>query len=166
MAANDIKVLSSGGASQLPVLRWKTSKLETTINPGEPVMFNSGIANTNDYVIALTDGKPLVGTDYFVGIAASTSTHTSSADGYVDVYQPISGAVYRAKAKSTTAADTQSEVDDLVGKHTLFDLTASTYTIDTAASDDINNGLLIVGGNPSNNEVDFQINPRATYLSR
>lgn len=166
MAANDIKVLSANGLAQLPCLTFKTSAGEVAINPGEPVAFNVPTLNaaTSDYVIAMTDGKPVVATDYMVGIAKSTGTHTSSANGTVDVYLATPGVIFRCKAKSSTAADTQGEIDDLVGKRVLLDLTAGTYTVDTAEAPALVNGIIIVGGNPLNNEVDFMVAPRATFF--
>jgi len=69
--------------------------------------------------------------------------------------------VYSCHAKSATAADTQAKINVLMGKRVLFDLTSGVYSIDTAVVDSNVNGLIIVGGNPDNNEIYFQFRPAA-----
>lgn len=119
---------------------------------------------TSQYAALLTDAKPAIGTDYFIGIAASAATHTASADGTVEVYLPLPGVVFRGRAKTVTLADTQSEVNALQNKRTIFDLTSSSFTIDTAAADGATNGLMIVGGDPNGSFIDFMVSIRATQL--
>lgn len=163
MAKNDIKIIDSAGHNVVPSRQYQTEAAATAIYAGEPVMLKT--IGTAVYAAALTDAKPVIGTDYFIGIASSDSTHTASANGVVDVYIPLPGVVYRGKAKSSAAADTAAEILALAQKRSIFDLTSTSYTLDTAAADGATNGLIYTGtGNPSTREVDFVVSLRATNL--
>lgn len=164
MATNNVRIVDPAGLNALPTRVYQAEANTTVINPGEPVMLKT--IGTAVYAAALTDAKPVIGTDYFIGIAAKTSTQTASADGEVEVYLPLPGLVYRAKAKSSTAADTEAEIKALANKRVVFDLTSSTYTIDTAAADGATNGVMLTGtGDALNSEVDFMVSTRATNIS-
>lgn len=156
MSVNNIKVVDVGGLNVLPTRVYQTEANATAINPGEPVKFKTAGSR---YVIPVADGEPVIGTTVaVVGIAKSASTQTASADGVVEVYIVDEKTVLRAKAKSSTAADTDAEILALAGKRVVLDLTSSVYTVDTAAADGATNGILLLGtGNASNNEVDFVI---------
>lgn len=163
MARGDILLKDHGGANTLPTQRWLTEAAATAILAGEPVKFKSA---GSPYAIPLADADLTIGTDTaMLGVAASDGTHTASADGYVDVYMPLPGTVWRAKAKTASTFDTQSEIDALIGDRVVLDLTSSTYTVDVAAGDGANNAFYIVGGDPTNSEVWFTIRTDATYLS-
>lgn len=148
------------GRNVTPVRRFPTKAKETAINAMEPVMTagygNGAIFVSAPYVIALTTGFPTraPASNYFIGIAAAASSHSSSADGYVDVYLDLPGTVYGCKAKVAANMDTQSEIDAKVFYRVGFDLTASTYTIDVAGNANAYN-LVIVGGDPNTSEVHF-----------
>lgn len=89
----------------------------------------------------MATNKPVVGTDYLIGIATSTSTQTASVAGTVD-YLPLSpGQIYMISPKVAASWDTQAEYDALVGKRVLIDLTAGAYTI--LAADGATNGCVI-----------------------
>ncbi len=152
MSLNDIKIVKPGGLTALPTQRYTVQAGAITINAGEPVK-----GGTAPYVVPSADAEPVTGTPTFIGIAASTSTQTASADGYVDVYIPLPGVIYRASAKSAAAVDTQAEIDALKQKRVVLDLTSSVYTVDTAASDASTNGIIIVDGDPVAKTVDFTI---------
>lgn len=162
MALNDIKVLDVAGHNVLPTRTYQvTSGTTSSIKAGEPVIMTT--IGTSQYAKLAVDADPTIGTDYLLGIAAGASTETASAAGTVEVFLPLPGVVYRAKAKSAAAADTASEIAALANKRTIFDLTSSVFTIDTAAADGATNGLILTGtGNPANSEVDFMISMRAT----
>src|ERR1041385_5082343 len=134
------------GLSALPTMRWLTAAGTTVINAGEPVCQT---AAGSKYAIAAGDGTPVIGTDIVLGIAATTSTQTASADGEVYVYIPMPGVTFAGQAKLATAVDTQAEIDALTGKRVVWDLTAGVYTIDSAAGDSSTNGIFIEGGIPS-----------------
>lgn len=110
----------------------------TTINPGEPVARALGAVT----VTAMATNKPVVATDFLVGIATSTSTQTASAAGTVD-YLPLQpGLTFLIKPTAPTSWDTQAEYDALVGKRVLIDLTSGNYTI--LAADGATSGCVIV----------------------
>lgn len=160
MSLNDIKVVTTGGLGALPTYKFSVQAGATTIYAGEPVKIG-----TAPYVIPLADAEPVTGTPTLIGIAATTSTQTATANGIVEVYLPTSGAVFRASAKSSAAVDTQAEIDALKLKRVILDLTSSVYTVDTAASDAATNGIIIVDGDPVNKTVDFRIKSVALFTN-
>ena len=160
MAAGDISVISEAAG----VRKYEVASGATAINPGEPVNFlpgyTAGTAGTNT-VVVLTDGKPLIGTDSFRGIAASAGTHSSTAAGTVNVIVPIPwNTRIRGKAATSTNVDTSAELTGLLGDTVTFDLSGSTYTIDeddaAAAA-----GLMIIGGDTVKNTLDVVVDGRA-----
>lgn len=162
MSRNDIKIVDTAGYNVIPTRVYQVaSGAAASIKAGEPVVMTT--IGTSVYASLAADADPTIGTDYLLGIAAGDSTDTASAAGTVEVYLPLPGVVYRAKAKSSTAADTDAEILALANKRTIFDLTSSVFTIDTAAADGATNGLILTGtGNSARNEVDFMISVRAT----
>lgn len=154
MAKGDVRWFDTGGRINVPVRTFRTRAGETAINAGEPVLIGGTVGTTAPYVIVLTDGKPTAGTDYFVGVAASTSTHSASADGTVDVYLDSPGVIWAAKAKTATTFDSASDVNDNLFYRIVFDLTSSKYTADVAA-DAVTGGLRIVGGDYTTYTVYF-----------
>lgn len=159
MAKGNVRIQDAAGASA-SVWTWQTEAGATDIKAGEPVKLKSA---GSPYVIPLADAEPVIGTTtQVIGIAKSDSTHTATADGSIDVYIPRAGMVYATKAKTSTAFDTTSEVNALVGDRILFDLTSSAYTIDQSGTDVATSGCQIVGGNPNTQEVYFILRPAAT----
>lgn len=140
----------------------------TAINQGEPVnslyTLTAGAASVNTAVV-LTDGKPLIGTDNFLGIAAGVSTQTASVAGVVPV-----AAIYPnfteiwGNAKSAAAIDTDAELLAILFDAVLFDLTSSIYTIDQAAASNAA-GLTIVNGNIQRGELGVTVDPRAQRVT-
>jgi hypothetical protein len=120
-----------------------------SIAPGTPT--KQGTAGA---VAIMVDGDGTT-SQVFTGIAKSTSTDTASAAGQVFVWLPIPSTVYSGFAKSATAADTQAEIDALQGKRVVFDLTTGDWTVDTGASDNVANGLLIMGGDYRTSTIYF-----------
>lgn len=82
----------------------------------------------------------------FSGIAKDTSTDTASAAGTVNIWMPLPGMIYAGSPKSTTAVDTLAELVTFIGKRVIFDLTGTTWTVDTAAADSATNCVTIIGG--------------------
>lgn len=131
------------------------------IEAGEPVVATPGTAT----VALMADGKPVVGTDYLIGIAATDSTETAAAAGTVDVHVLRGGEVLSVKAKSAAAADTASEIKALANDFLLFDLTSSAWTLDTAAGHAISGGLMATGeGEPENSRVYVRVRAAATFV--
>lgn len=138
MAIGDIIALDEAQFGRIGSRKWAVAASSTTIKPGEPVVRALGGA----VVTPMATNKPVVGTDYVVGIAASTSTNTASAAGTVEVVPLQSGQVYLISPNSAAAWDTQAEYDALVGDRVLIDLTSTSYTI--LASDSATYGCVIM----------------------
>lgn len=149
------------------VQKHRVAASATRFYAGEPINFagtySSGVASVNT-VVVLTDGKPVIGTDNFVGIAAQDapvgSDTTVDAD-WVDVTEPIANFTrMRAKAKTAANVDTLSELIGLLWDVVLFDLTSTVYTIDETGAADTS-GLTIKGGIFEQGLVDVTVDPRA-----
>lgn len=100
----------------------------------------------------------------FIGIAKGDSTDTVAAAGDVYIWDPLPGLQYAAAAKTSTAADTQAEVDALRGKRVVFDLTSSVWTIDTAAADAVANCVVISGGDYQTSTITFFYRHSGTWM--
>lgn len=148
MARNDLK-LQSPIEEKYSVTCIVDAGGVATINSGEPTKLGS-----SGYVGIMADADGTTGTR-FTGIAKSDSDETASVDGHVTVWLPLPGLVYSGVAKSSTAADTQAEIDGLFGKRVIFDLTSTTWTIDTAEADASTNCVVIIGGDYHTNTVYF-----------
>ena len=126
MAAGDIEIFEKGPITNVIGSRKaNVAAGATAILAGEPVARALGGVT----VTAMATNKPVVATDFLVGIAASNSTQTASVAGTVDYYPLVPGITYMMKPKAPTSWDTQAEYDALVGKRVLIDLTSSSYTI-------------------------------------
>ena len=131
---------STPGAKRYKVVAGRNS----AINVGELVF--KGLAKTVG--TAWTAGgaasalKPSVGTDYIAGLAASTSTETTTAAGTVDVIPNLDGMTYLVAPNSAAAWDTQSEYDALVGSRIKLDY-SSTGVITALATDSLYNGVVV-----------------------
>jgi len=147
---------------------FRVAAAATAINPGEPVNAGGSLtsgANASNTAVVLTDGKPVIGTDNFAGIAAKAGTHTASAAGVVSVTRvyPNISEIWGA-AKSAAAIDTDAELLAILLDAVLFDLTSSLYTIDSAAAANTS-GLTIIDGNTSRGELGVIVDPRAMRIS-
>jgi len=100
----------------------------------------------------------------FTGIAKSDSSETTAAAGVVVTYMPLPGIIYTAKALTSTTADTAAEVNALMGKRVVFDLTGTAWTIDAAAADAVANCVTIVGGDHNTQTLKFVYATKGTYL--
>lgn len=138
---------------------WQTEAGATAILAGEPVKLK--VAGS-PYVIPLADNEPVIGTTtQVIGIAASDSTQTASADGQIAVYVPDGECEWEVAPTTSTNADTQSEINALVGDRVLFDLVAGVYTLDENAGDTATSGLQITGGDATRGKMYFKIRPAA-----
>jgi hypothetical protein len=157
MALGDIKIKRP--VDQLTsVRRIVGSGSAASINPGEPTKEGSAGAVA---IMVDADGTT---SQRFSGIAKSVSTDTASAAGEVYVFLPLPGIVYSAKAKSSTAANTVAKIDALMGSRVVFDLTTAVWTVDSAAGDSATNGVVIVGGDPKDNTLEFVVSVSCTML--
>lgn len=138
-----------------------TSASVSTGVPTKCVTADGSVAGT---VVVCVDGDGLVTAERFTGICKRPSTETASVAGTVGTWAPVPGMLYRGYAKSAAAADTQAEINALMGKKVLFDLTSTDWTVDTAATDALVNCVVIQGGNPLTSEISFVYSPKGTIL--
>ena len=156
MARNDIRLKDNGPYSAVPTWEWDLiPATPVSIQMGEPAKMTNNSTGTG--VILWVDADPERGTDLVVGIAASDSTETAALAGTVQFYKPLPGIVWQAKATTAANADTAAEIIGLKGKKVVIDLTSSTFTVDTAATYQTFNGLIIVGGDETNSMIYFEI---------
>lgn len=153
------------GISQTWEVRWiVASGGAATIDRGTPTKCVTADGSVAGAVIPMVDGDGLVTAERFTGLAKTVSTDTATANGNVETWLPVPGILYRGFAKTSTAADTQAEIDALMGKKVLFDLTSTDWTVDTAATDALVNCVVIVGGIPQTSEILFHYSPKGTIL--
>jgi hypothetical protein len=138
MASGDIVILEQTSTGGRGSRLYNVALGATAIKAGEPVVRALGATS----VTAMATNKPLVGTDYVVGIAQTDSTQTASAAGSLQVLPITNGTTFLIKANDTTAWDTQAEYDNLVGKRVVIDLTSSSYTI--LSTDATGNGCVVM----------------------
>ena len=138
MAIGDITIYDAGSVGSPTAERYAVAASATLIYPGEPVAKALGAAA----VTPAATNTPVVATDFYAGIAASTSTNTAGAAGVVDVLVLQKGVSYLIAPNVAATWDTQAEYDALVGDRVVFDLTSTTYTI--LATDGATNGLVVM----------------------
>ena len=137
------------------------SSLTVTIKPGEMLKQSSDGSN---YVIPILTGDPEIGTDIVIGIAATESTETTTADGTVDVYMLTPEHTLEAKATTAANVDTAAEIVALQGDCVAADVTSLAQTIDENEGNDNNvRGLLIVGGNHEKNTLYVKVKSAALW---
>lgn len=162
LAHGDISVVGISGGTR----PFRIAASATRYYAGEPMMrtptYSSGATNVNTITV-VTDAKPRVATDDFIGIAAkdaptlpaTLAAHTTS------VIVPIASVtIMRGRGKSATNVDTDAELLLILGDLVDFDLTAGAYTIDDTAASNAS-GLQIVNGNPAKSTLDVTVDARA-----
>lgn len=161
----DISVKETGGRNSLPTDRWLTAAGQIAlIKAGEPAKQN---AAGGEAIILLEDADMTIDTDNpMAGIAAIDSSDTVAAAGYVDCYVPLPDIKWEIKAKSAAAADTQAEIDALVGCYEIIDLTGGVFTMDTTGLQVVAGAFLTVGGDPNRSTIWFRIRPAACAFGR
>lgn len=137
MAIGDIQIYEPSVSMVQGARKANVAAGATTINPGEPVARALAAAT----VTAMATNKPVVATDFLVGIATSTSTQTASVAGTVDYLPLMPGMTFLISPKVAATFDTQAEYDALVGDRVLLDLTTGVYTI--LAADGATSGCVI-----------------------
>ncbi len=147
MALGDLKLLDptsqgSGGGHLYNVAAG------TPIYAGDPVQRFLG-NSTGKVVFPAITSTPVVATDFYVGVATTSSTNTTSAAGTVNVIPLNSSQVWLVTPDAPTSWDTQAEYDALVGARVLLKNSVSvtstpaggTYTL--LASDSSSNGCVV-----------------------
>ena len=162
MTRGDLSIIGvSGGARP-----FRVAASATRGYAGEPInslsALTSGAADVNT-VVVLTDGKPVIGTDSFVGVAEENMKVNSAGTVVahtLSVGVPIPNITrIRGKAKTAASVDTDSELLGLLWDAVLFDLTSGVYTIDETATANTS-GLLIVDGIISKGLLDVTVDSR------
>lgn len=135
-----------------------------TIAQGTPTKgADAAAASWTGAVLPMVDGDGST-SQRFTGLSKNTSTDTASVAGVVTLWMPLPGYVYASKAKSLAAADTAAEIAALFGKRVVFDLTASVWSVDTAATDAVANCIVIIGGDYNTSTLWFTYRPSGTML--
>jgi hypothetical protein len=144
MARGDFTLFTEGSFGSIGSRKYKVASGTTlAIRAGEPVAWALG-----GYVVtAMATNKPVCGTDFLAGIAASDSTETAAAVGYVEVTPLVEGQVWLGNPNVAATWDTQAEYDLLVGDRVLIDLTgtaaAGTANYTVLAADNATYGCVI-----------------------
>lgn len=114
-------------------------------------------------VAAMVDGDGTT-SQRFAGISKNDSSDTATVAGIVYTWTPLPGIQYAAKAKVLANANTQALIDALVSKRVVYDLTAGTWTIDTAAADSATNCVICYGGEYQTGTIYFAYSPQGQSL--
>lgn len=129
-----------------------------SIGQGVPTFTGSG-----GNVAVGTDGQGTT-SDRFTGMCVTPSTDTASAAGVVFTFEPLPGIVYKGSPKVAGSFNTSAKIDALKYKRVVFDLTATVWTIDSAASDASTNTIVICGGDYQSDIGYFFVMDKGTYL--
>lgn len=162
MATADVSLIGRAGQNQAPSFVFRTEAAATAILVGEPVKIGG---TGNNYVVPLGNGEPIIATDIIVGIAATDSTQTATADGVVEVLMPLPGLIWSCKATTPANIDTDAKLLALLNDRVTFDLAAGVYTVDENEGDGATHGLRILGGDIVTGDVYFTILSSGTGFS-
>ena len=164
MNTGDVRILTPSGLTAVPTQRWNTAAGNTALNPGEAVKVSSV-----KYVVIVADGDGTT-SQLIAGIVKGGPSKnvgdsvTASTDGQVDVYIPLPGVIYAAKAKTATLANTAALVTALIGKRVKFSVVAGKIGVDTAQADAAANGVRIVGGDYQTSTIYFLLATGVTFI--
>lgn len=159
----DISLIGAVGGAR----PFRVAASVTRFYAGEPIMrtptYSSGATNSNN-VIVLTDAKPRIATDNFIGVAAIDCLVNSAGTVIVQktsVSVPIPQVTkVRGKGKTAANIDTDAELLLILGDLVDFDLTAAVYTIDDTAASNAS-ALEIQDGNIFKGTLDCTVDVRA-----
>lgn len=162
MALGDIQVLRvDNGHGQSGAVSANVAAGATAILSGEPVSKALGATTA----IAAATATPVVGTDFYVGVAESSSTQTASVAGSVTCVPCTTDVTFLIAPAAPTSWDTQAEYDALVGKRVVLQLSGGVYTI--LATDSANNGCVVqpldISKTPG--KVAFKFRAAVNYMS-
>lgn len=168
MSRADIEVIGINGGNQPR----RVAASATRFYAGEPMnnlsTYTSGAASVNTAVV-LTDTKPRVATDNFIGISAQDALVNSAGTVlahkcYITIPIPNVTRI-RGRAKTATSVvDTDANLILVLNDYVDFDLTAAVYTIDGTAASNAS-GLMIVDGNVAKGTLDVITDGRAQRIS-
>jgi hypothetical protein len=133
-----------------------------SISSGTPTECVTADASVAGVITTMADGGGVVTAMRFTGLAKDTSTDTAAAAGICNTWAPAPGLLYRGKPLVAGSFDTQAEINALMGKKVLFDLTSSNWTIDSATADALINCVVIQGGYTHTDEGLFIYSSKGT----
>lgn len=173
MAIGDITLFQESSSNGGRGARLYNVASGTPILAGEPVQILSLGTVT---VIPGRNSTPDASAHLYVGIAATSSTNTSSAGGTVNVIPINSNDTWVINPAVAASWDTQTEYDALVGKRVLIqngaellnyvaNSNAGTYSM--LASDSTNNGCVVVALDIAKTpgKVAFSFRDSTSYLT-
>lgn len=143
----------------------------SSINAGEFVIKPLG-AGSGKYAQAFTASQslqPQVGTDFLAGFAMSTSTETTTATGFVEVFYLDPAIIYfgnpatAANFGLTQGSLSQATYNAQVGKRVLIQVSNGVFTV--LNTDNVNSGLVVeyVDVTTSNGKVAFSLRGGLVY---
>lgn len=148
---NDIQVVKHPG----PTMTFLSDSSATGMYYGEPVKL------VTVYAGLFETGDPVIGTDAMMGIVRKQSSHTSAADGEVEVITMIPGrTVLRWNSENSVA--TQGAIDDLQGD-VCVSVIATNYYLDDNDDDPNVHGFGIIGGDPVKYTLDTFVSLLVTF---
>lgn len=113
----------------------------TSIKAGEFCLKALGAANPTVWT-ANSTAKPVVATDFVVGLSTSDSTDTASAAGIVDIIDLMPGMQFLMNPTVAATWNTQAKYDALVGSRVLLSTVGAVQTV--LASDSATSGIVIM----------------------
>lgn len=164
---------------QYPVANGSNRTAQFLVAPGTTSSINTGEFATKalggaTYAKAFTASQalqPSVGTDYLAGFAMSTSTETTTATGFVEIFYLDPATIYYGNPKTaanfglTAGSLSQATYNAQVGKRVLIDVTTGVMTV--LSTDNVNNGLVVeyIDVTTSNGKVAFSLRGGLAYNS-
>jgi hypothetical protein len=169
-STGDIVLSREGAFGGIGTRRYQVDYRATTIYPGEPVYAVMSPTLTG-YVAPFVDASPTSTLKYVVGIAENTSTQTTTAAGYVDVFPAVPGVIYTIPPTTaatyglTAGSESQGTYNALVGSRVTIQLSGGAYTIN--ATDATTNGCVVENTDvfKAGGRVSFSFRQGYTYFA-
>lgn len=142
MANGDFKLLTEGAFGGRGAHRYNVSSGTTaSIKAGELVLRALGATNPTVWTASNT-AKPVVATDFVLGLSTSASTETASLAGTVDVMPLTNDMVLLGNPDTAATWNTQAKYDALVGSRVLLSTTSGGVQT-VLAADSATSGLVV-----------------------
>ena len=136
-----------------------------TIAAGSPTKSADAATAATGAVVAMVDGDGALGQN-FTGVAKSDSNETAAVAGTVSLWLPLPGYIYSCATKLATDINTPAKLLTFFRKRVVFDLTSTTWTVDSGATDALINCVTIIGGDYRTGAVYFTYKNAGTILDQ
>jgi hypothetical protein len=136
-----------------------------TITQGTPSKSADAATAATGAVVPMIDGDGTIAQN-FTGIAKSDSSEVAATAGTVDLWIPLPGIIYAGKTLTSTTCNTAAKLITFFRKRVVFDLSATVWTVDAAATDALVNCVTIIGGEWQTGTVYFVYKPAGTYIGQ